>query len=84
MKDLRMLIWLTQLGLSIAVPLGGFIFLGIWLHNSLGWGVWTIFAGLALGIISAVRGFLDSLKLMGQMSRDSKKEKPCISYNQHD
>ena len=36
MKDVTLLVWLTQMGLSIAVPLGGFIFLALWLHNSCG------------------------------------------------
>ena len=38
MKDLTLLTWLTQLGLSVAVPLGGFVWLGVWLRDSLGWG----------------------------------------------
>lgn len=80
-----MLIWLTQLGLSVAVPLAGFVFLGIWLHNGLGWGVWTVFAGLALGILSAVRGFRDSMKAMELMSRGRKKpQPPSVSFNHHD
>jgi len=29
MKNVNLLIWLTQLGLSVAIPLAGFIFLGI-------------------------------------------------------
>ena len=33
MKNLNLLIWLTQLGLSVAVPLGGFILLGLWLSQ---------------------------------------------------
>ena len=32
MKNISLLLWLTQLGLSVAVPLGGFILLGLWLH----------------------------------------------------
>lgn len=85
MKEYRLLIWLTQLGLSVALPLVGFILLGIYLHNSLGWGVWTIAAGLILGLSSAVQGFRDSLKAMERMSGGKKKqEEPPVSFNQHD
>ena len=85
MKDLRLLIWLTQLGLSVALPLVGFVLLGVWLHSSVGWGIWTVLVGLALGLICAVRGFLDSLKAMQMMSgRGKKDEPPPISFNHHD
>lgn len=83
-KDLNMLIWLTQLGLSVAVPLALFVLLGIWLHTSLGWGVWTIPVGLVLGLICAVQGFRDSLKAMELMSKNKKKqEPPPVSFNDH-
>ena len=85
MKEYRLLIWLTQLGLSVVLPLGGFVLLGVWLHTSLGWGVWTIGAGLVLGISCAVCGFRDSLKIMEQMSRGKEKQAPpSVSFNQHD
>ena len=29
MKNVNLLIWVTQLGLSVALPLGGFILLGV-------------------------------------------------------
>ena len=44
MKDLSLLIWLTQLGFSVAFPLAGFILLGVWLHDRFGWGQWVIWA----------------------------------------
>ena len=36
MKDLSLLVWLTQLGLSVAVPLAGFILLAVWLRSRFG------------------------------------------------
>ena len=84
MKELSLLVWLTQLGLSTALPLAGFVLLGVWLHQSVGWGVWTIWAGLILGLICAVRGFLDSLKIMEQISKEKAKDPPPISFNEHD
>lgn len=83
MKDLKLLVWLTQLGLSVAFPLAGFVLLGVWLHGSCGWGVWTVWTGLVLGLICAVNGFRDSLKIMDRISGDRKAEPPPVSFNEH-
>ena len=82
MRDFNLLIWLTQLGLSTALPLGGFILLALWLR-SLGWGNWVIWVGIAVGFICAVDGFRSSLKAMARMSKD-KENKPPVSFNEHD
>ena len=86
MKEYRLLIWLTQLGLSVALPLAGFVLLGVWLHSAKGWGVWTVIAGLILGLICAVQGFRDSLKAMDLMTGNKKKNQdpPPVSFNSHD
>ena len=84
MKQYQLLIWLTQLGLSVALPLTGFILLGVWLHTAKGWGVWVVIVGLVLGLICAVRGFLDSLHIMEQMGRGKNEQKPpAHSFNKH-
>lgn len=84
MKNVNLLIWLTQLGLSVAVPLAGFLFLGIWLHNSCGWGQWTVWAGVILGVITGADGLRQSLRAMARMSGERKKETPPVSFNDHD
>lgn len=83
MKDLKMLVWLTQLGLSTALPLAGFVLLGVWLHQSRGWGMWTVWAGLVIGLICAVNGFRDSLKIMEMMSENKQQDPPPVSFNEH-
>lgn len=40
-KDIGMLAWVTQLGLSVAFPLAGFVLLAVWLKNRFGWGNWV-------------------------------------------
>ena len=45
MKNVNLLIWLTQLGISVAAPLGGFIWLGVWLRQRFDLGVWVVLAG---------------------------------------
>ena len=83
MKDLQLLTWLTQLGLSTAVPMAGFVLLGVWLRNHCGWGNWVLFVGIGLGLLFAIDGFVRSLKLLDQMSRDKKKTPP-VSFGEHD
>lgn len=83
MKDLTLLVWLTQLGLSTALPLAGFILLALWLRNSLGWGDWVLWIGIALGIVTAIDGFRTSLKAMEHLSRRKRDDEPPVSFNDH-
>ena len=66
------------------MPLGGFIWLAVWLRQRLDWGVWVIIVGVALGVICAVDGFRMSLKTMERMARDKKEDPPPVSFNDHD
>ena len=85
MKEFNLLIWMTQLGLSIAMPLGGFLFLGVWLHQSLGWGVWTVWVGIVFGFACAIQGLRSTLKAMAMMAKDKKeKQNPSLAFNDHD
>ena len=84
MKKMNLLIWLPQLGLSVVLPLGGFILLALWLQKQFAWGDWVVIAGVVLGIICAVDGLRVSLKAMERMSKDKKEEEPPVSFNDHD
>ena len=85
MKDLNLLIFLTQLGLSVVAPLAGFVLLGVWLNESFGWGQWTIWVGLVLGIVCAVQGLRSCLTILSRMSAGKKEEKdPPTAFNDHD
>ena len=85
MKDLSLLVWLTQLGMSVAVPLAGFVLLALWLRSRFGWGDWVLWVGIILGAVSAVDGFRHSLKAMSRLSKDKPgKEPPPVSFNDHD
>lgn len=83
MKNLSMIVWLTQLGLSVALPPVGFILLALWLRDSCGWGGWVLWAGIVLGVVCAFDGLRTSLKAMERMSRSKKEDKP-VSFNEHD
>ena len=84
LKNISLLVWLTQLALSVAVPLGGFILLGVWLHNHFNWGIWVIIVGTVLGLICAIDGLRSSLKAMERLAKDETKDTPPVSFNDHD
>lgn len=83
MKDFSLLIWLTQLGLSVTVPLLGFILLAVWLRDALGWGNWVIWVGIVLGIYSAIHGLISALKTLRRLTDDPEKEAPPVAFNDH-
>ena len=84
MKDLHMLVWLSQVGISVAAPPVVFILLALWLRERFGLGPWCIWAALILGIICAVSGLRQSLFLMEKMSKGNKKETPPVpGFNEH-
>lgn len=85
MKDLSLLVFLTQLGLSVVAPLVVFIGGAVWLYQSWNWGSWVLWVGIGLGVICAFDGFINTVKLMHRLSKDKKdKQTPPISFNDHD
>ena len=85
MKNVNLLIWLTQLGISVAAPLGGFIWLGVWLRQRFALGVWVVLLCIFLGIVCAVDGMRVSMRAMERMAKDKKEdEPPPVSFNDHE
>ena len=81
-----MLIWLTQIALSVVSPLLGFVLVAIWLRNRFGFGGWVIFVGVAIGTYLSVRGLLDSLHAMEKHAKrnlDTQSDPPP-SFNDHE
>ena len=70
MKGLNLLIWMTQLGISVAVPPVVFVLLGVWLRDRFGLGNWVMIVAVAVGLICAVNGLRSSLKVMERMTED--------------
>lgn len=85
MKNLNMIVWLTQLGLSVAVPLAMFTLGAIWLRQRFDLGAWVLWVGIGIGFYCAIDGFRHSLKAMERLSQDKKKsdEPPPVSFNDH-
>lgn len=85
MKHLNLLVWLTQLGISVVAPLGGFIWLGVFLRQRFGLGVWVVLVCIAVGLICAIDGLRVSLRAMERMAKDKKDtEPPPVSFNDHE
>ena len=85
MKNLSMIVWLTQLGLSVALPPVGFILLAVWLRDRFAWGNWVIWVAIVLGIVGAINGLRDSMQALERLSRKDRKEPlPPVSFNDHD
>ncbi len=84
MKNLSLLTFLTQLGLSVALPLAGFVLLALWLRSRLGWGDWVLWAGIILGLLTAAEGLRSSLKTMSRLAQDKDPEPPAVSFHDHE
>lgn len=84
MKQASLIIWVTQLGLSVAVPPVVAIWAAVWLRDSRGWGNWVVWVGIALGILCAVDGLRVSLKALERLSASRKdRQDPGVSFNDH-
>ena len=84
MKELSLLTWLTQLGLSVALPPVALILLVVWLRDRFGWGNWILWVGIILGIYCAVTGFISSMRTLSRFTKEKKQDKPAVSFNEHD
>lgn len=84
MKHMRLLVWITQLGLSVAVPLGGFVWLSLWLRTKFDLGVWVVVVGVVLGLVCAMDGLRTALKSMERMAKEDNQSPPPVSFNDHE
>lgn len=84
MKKWNLLVWITQLGISVAVPPAALIWLGVWLRERFDLGAWVVILAVLVGLVFAAEGLVSSLKAMDQMSRDKNEPKPPVSFNNHD
>ncbi len=84
----RHLAWLTQFGLSVALPPVLCLLGAGWLRENFGLGGWVTLAGLAAGVagaVSCLTGNLRALERQGRADDPSGKgnEPPPVSFNQH-
>ena len=85
MKELTLLVWFMQLGLSVSVPLAGYVLLALWLQGKFQLGSWIVWAAVIIGAVSAIDGLRTSLRTLEKLSRkDKKEEKIVVSFNDHE
>ncbi len=85
MKDLNLIVWLTQLGMSVVAPFVCAVLLALWLQNRFGLGRWVLWVGIVLGVVCAIDGFCSSIKIMSRLSKGKKDpESPPVCFNDHD
>lgn len=85
MKEFNLLVWLTQLGISVAVPPALCTLGAVWLRQHFDLSPWVLVGGICLGFILAIHGFRTSLKEMERMEdmRMKDKDAPPVSFNDH-
>ncbi len=76
------LVWLTELGLSVAIPMAVFVFLGAFLRKQFELGSWVVVVSALLGLYGSVGGLIRSLKLMNREAKEKEPEK--TQFNTHE
>ena len=84
MKILILLMWVGQFGFSIIFPMLFFMFLGVWIQNRFGLGIWILIIFGILGLlttISTVKSCLHSLCKAAEEASGNKT--PPNGFNDH-
>ena len=84
MKVLSLILWVTQFGLSVLFPLVVFLYLGFWLHNRFGLGLWVMAVCGIIGFMTSISTAKSCMRsLLKARDEASTREKPPISFNDH-
>lgn len=84
MKFLKDLVWITQLGFSIVIPLVLFTQGAVWLRDRYDLGVWIVLLGLGLGLYSAFSAARAFARIYLPKKDPKKEDEPPISFHEHD
>ncbi|MEG1993773.1 MAG: AtpZ/AtpI family protein [Oscillospiraceae bacterium] len=78
-KLLQNITYLTQVGLTIAIPLVLCIFGASWLQQKFDLGGWVVLVGIILGIGGAVSSLAEFIRFANRQA--NKNKKPRSGYN---
>ena len=76
------IVWLTQLGLSIAVPPVLCILGAVWLRNRFALGGWVVAAGVVLGLGAAFMSLWQNLRAMDRQAKEDDRD-TGTNFNDH-
>jgi hypothetical protein len=84
MKILNLLMWVGQFGLSIIFPMLFFLYLGVWLQNRFGLGVWVLVIAGTLGLLTTVSTVKSCLHSLCKAAEEASGSNPRpVSFNDH-
>ena len=76
LSSLRLIGYLTQFGLSVVMPPLILVFLGVWLTDRYGIGIWLILVLLACGLVSSGCSIYRFFKVFLRETKDKPYGKP--------
>lgn len=79
---LKSIVWLSQLGLSIAMPLLVGVLGSVWLRNRFGLGGWVVALGTVLGVGASFISLWQNLKAMDRQAREDDRHSGS-NFNEH-
>ena len=84
MKILNLLMWVGQFGLSIIFPMLLFLYLGVWLQNRFGFGLWIVIVCGIIGLLTTVSTVKSCLRSLCKAAEEvsGTKEAP-VAFNDH-
>ena len=84
MKILSLLMWVGQFGLSIIFPMLFFLYLGVWLQNRFGLGIWIVAVFGIFGLLTTVSTVKSCLRSLCKAANEaSGSKRPPIGFNDH-
>ena len=79
----RHLVWVTQFGVSVCMPLLLCTAGSVWLRQTFSLGGWVVLAGVLLGVLGAVGGMRASLRAMNRQGKSKPAENPPVFFDRH-
>ena len=79
---LKNIVWLTQLGLSIAAPIVLCVLGSVWLRNRFALGGWVVALGTFLGVGAAFVALWQNLREMDRQAREDDRD-AGTNFNEH-
>lgn len=79
---LKNIVWLTQLGLSVAAPIVLGVLGSVWLRDRFGLGGWVVVVGTVLGVGAAFVSLWRDLREMDRQAREDDRGSGT-GFNEH-